>query len=169
VATHGTPRITWHGKDFAATTEIVKLGDVEIAVQVPDLSDPWLRRFYAALVAHERIERANPIAPAHVLELFARRYLDRGGTAESWHQYETELGVTSSKTRPPRSPNQPVMKWTLGGRNDSDGRIGAGCLRHLMHGWRWERSVLTRRHVMANPAIASLLSGSAAPLAGIRR
>ena len=110
MAADTTSRIMWNGKDFAATTEIVKLGDVEIAVQVPNLSDPWLRRFYAALVAHERIEGANGIAPAHVLELFARRYLDKGGSAERWHQYEVELGVTSSKTRPPRSPIQPVMK-----------------------------------------------------------
>jgi hypothetical protein len=124
VAADGTPRITWHGKDFAATTEIVKLGDVEIAVQVPDLSEPWLRRFYAALVAHERIEGANRIAPAHVLELLARRYLEEGGTIESWRNFEIKLRIPPSKTRPPRSSIQPVMKWTLGGRNDTDGRIG---------------------------------------------
>jgi hypothetical protein len=124
VAADGTPRITWHGKDFAATSEIVKLGDVEIAVQVPDLSDPWLRRFHAALVAWERIEGANRIAPAHVLETAGCRYNERGGTLESWHQYETELGISPSKTRPARSPIQPFMKWTVGGRNDTDGRIG---------------------------------------------
>jgi hypothetical protein len=124
VAADGTPRITWHGKDFAATTEIVKLGDVEIAVHVPDLADPWVRRFIAAVVACERIEGANRIAPAHVLEMAACRFLQKGGTVESWHQYETELGVTKSKTRPPRSRIQPFIKWARGGRNDTDGSIG---------------------------------------------
>jgi hypothetical protein len=112
VAADGTPRITWKGKDFATTTEIVRLGEIEIAVQVPDLSDPWLRRFYAALVACERIEGANHIAPAHVLETVGCRYLEEGGTIESWHQYETQLGISPSKTRPPRSQIQPVMKWS---------------------------------------------------------
>jgi hypothetical protein len=59
----GAPRITWHGKDFAAATEMVKLGNVEISVRVPDLPDPWLRRFITGLVACERIENANRIAP----------------------------------------------------------------------------------------------------------
>jgi hypothetical protein len=123
VAADGTPRITWHGKDFAAITEIVRLGDVEIAVQVPDLSDPWLRRFYAALVACERIEGANRIASAHVIELLACRFLQQGGTLESWHRYEAELGVAKSKTRAPRSVIQPVVKWCFGGKPDSDGRL----------------------------------------------
>ena len=48
----------WNGKDFAVTTEIVKLGDVEIAVRVPDLPDPWSRRFIAGVVACEPAERA---------------------------------------------------------------------------------------------------------------
>jgi hypothetical protein len=124
VAADGTPRITWHGKDFAATTEIVKLGDVEITARVPDLPDPWARQFIASLVACEQIEGANRIAPTHLLEMAAGGFLQKGGTVESWHHYETELGVTKSKTRPPRSPIQPFMKWANGGKNDTDGRIG---------------------------------------------
>jgi hypothetical protein len=113
----------WNGKDFAATTEIVKLGDVEIAVQVPNLSDPWLCRFYAALVAHERIEGANGIAPAHVLEMAACRYLEEGGTIESWRKFEIKLGVTKSKTRQPRSVIQPFLRWSHGDHPDRDGRL----------------------------------------------
>jgi hypothetical protein len=63
MAADGTPRITWHGKDFAATTETLKLREIETSVQVPALDDPWLRRFIATLVACERIEDANRIAP----------------------------------------------------------------------------------------------------------
>jgi DNA N-6-adenine-methyltransferase (Dam) len=124
VASNGTPRITWNGKVFAARTEIVRLGDVETSVEVPAVDDLWLRRFIAALVACERIEGASHIAPAHVIEMAAGCWLEKGGTIESWRKYEIELGLTKSKTRPPRSPIQPVMKWTLGGRNDTDGRIG---------------------------------------------
>jgi hypothetical protein len=113
----------WHGKDFAAITEIVKLGDVEIAVHVPDLPDPWVRRFIASVVAHERIEGANRIAPAYVLEMAACRYLEEGGTIESWRKLEIKLGVTKSKTRQPRSVIQPVVRWCFGGKPDRDGRL----------------------------------------------
>jgi hypothetical protein len=124
VAADGKPRITWHGKDFAATTEIVRLGDVEIAVRVPDLPDPWSRRFIAGVVAFERVERAaNHLAPAHVLEMAACRWLEKGGTVETWREYEIVLGVTKSKTRPPGSLIQPFMKWARGGRNDTDGSL----------------------------------------------
>jgi hypothetical protein len=123
VAADGSPRIPWHGKDFAAITEIVKLGEIEIAVQVPDLPDPWVRRFYAALVAHGRVERANRIAPAHVLEMAGCRWLEEGGTVESWCSYETKLGVMKSKTRQPRSVIQPFLRWSYDGQPDHDGRL----------------------------------------------
>ena len=123
MAADGTPRITWHGRDFAAITEIVKLGEIEIAIQVPDLPDPWLRRFYAALVAHRRVERANRIAPAHVLEMAGCRWLEEGGTVESWCSYETKLGVTKSKTRQPKSLIQPFLRWSHGGHPDHDGHL----------------------------------------------
>lgn len=45
MAADGTRRITWHGKDFAATAEIVKLGEIETSVQIPAVDDPWLRKF----------------------------------------------------------------------------------------------------------------------------
>jgi hypothetical protein len=123
VAADGKPRITWYGKDFAATSEIVKLGEIELAVQVPDLPDAGLRRIIAALGACERIEGANRIAPAHFLELTACRFIEKGGTVESWREYEIVLGVTKSKTRPPGSLIQPFMKWARGGRNDTDGSL----------------------------------------------
>ena len=124
MAADGKPRITWHGKDFAATTEIVRLGDVEIAVRVPDLPDPWSRRFIAGMVAFERVERAaNHLAPAHLLEMAACRWLEKGGTVETWREYEIVLGVTKSKTRPPGSLIQPFIKWARGGRNDTDGSL----------------------------------------------
>ncbi len=69
MATDGTPRITWHGRDFAATIEIIKFGEIETSVEVPAVDDPWLRRFIAAVVACERIEGANHIAPVHLLVL----------------------------------------------------------------------------------------------------
>jgi hypothetical protein len=119
----GTPRITWHGKDFAVTIEIVKLGEIDIAVQVPDLPDVGLRRIIAALGACERIEGANRIAPAHLLELTACRFIEEGGTVESWRRYETELGVAKSKTRQPRSPIQPFIRWLRGGEPDWDGIV----------------------------------------------
>jgi len=46
VATAGTPRLTWHGKVFAAMTEIVKLTSVEVL----DLADVGSHRIIAALV-----------------------------------------------------------------------------------------------------------------------
>ena len=124
MATDGTPRITWHGRDFAATIEIVKLGEIETSVEVPDLPDPWLRRFIAGLVACERIERAaSHLAPAHVLEMAACRFIENGGTVESWRRYETELGVQKSATRQPRSLIQPFLRWSRGGQPDHDGRL----------------------------------------------
>jgi hypothetical protein len=47
VLADGTPRITSHGKAFAVAVEIVKLGDIETSVEVPELPDPWARRFIA--------------------------------------------------------------------------------------------------------------------------
>jgi hypothetical protein len=124
VAADGTPRITWHGKVFAATTEIVKLGEIDIAVRVPDLPDPWSRRFIAGVVAFERVERAaNHLAPAHVLEMAACRWLEKGGTVETCCEYEIVLGVTKSKTRPPGSLIQPFVKWARDVRNDTDGSL----------------------------------------------
>jgi hypothetical protein len=123
VSENSTPRITWHGNDFAVTTEIVKLGQIETSVQVPAVDDPWLRRFIASLVAFERIEGANEIAPAQVLEMAACRYVEKGGTVESWLRYEIELGVPESRTRKPRSIIQRFLRWSRGGRPDHDGRL----------------------------------------------
>ena len=123
MADDGIPRITWHGKDFAVITEIVKLGQIETSVQVPALDDRWLCRFIAALVACERIESANHIAPAHVLEMAACRWVEKGGSAESWLKYEIQLGVPKSRTRKPRSRMQPFLRWARGGEPDYDGRL----------------------------------------------
>jgi hypothetical protein len=123
MAPDDAPRIAWHGAEFAATTQIVKFGGIETSVQVPAVDDPWLRRFIAALVACERIEGANHIAPAHVLEMAACRFEDVGGTTESWLKYEIELGVQKSRTRKPRSLIQPFLRWSRGGEPDRDGRL----------------------------------------------
>jgi len=118
------PHIMWHGEVLPAVVEIVKLGAIEIAVQVPDLHDPWARRFIAGVVAYERIEQAaTHLAPAHVLEMAGCRYLEQGGTVESWLKYEIELGVPKSRTRKPRSPIQPFLRWSRGGEPDHDGRL----------------------------------------------
>jgi len=117
------PHIMWHGQVLPAAVEIVNLGEVETSVEVPAFADPWLRRFIAALVASERIEGANRIAPVHVIEMAARRYLEQGGTIGGWQRYEAELGVTKSKTRPPRSAIQPFVRWCFGGKPDRDGRL----------------------------------------------
>jgi hypothetical protein len=119
VSADGTSRITWHGKDFAANSEIVKLGDVEIIARVPDLPDAGLRQMIAALVACERVEAANRIAPAHFLELTACLFIEKGGTFESWRAYEIELGVPKPRTKKPRSRIQPFIKWLRGGLPDN--------------------------------------------------
>jgi DNA N-6-adenine-methyltransferase (Dam) len=123
VSADSTPQITWNGQDFAVAIEIVKLGEMKTSVQVPAVDDPWLRRFIAALVAFERIEGANRIAPAHVLEMAGCRWVEKGSCAESWSTYETELGVTKSTTRQPRSRMQPFLRWSRGGQPDRDGRL----------------------------------------------
>ena len=123
MATDVTPRITWHGKVFAAMTEIVKLGEVETSVEVPDLPDAGLRRIIAALVACQRIAGTNRIAPAYFLELTGCRFIEEGGTIDSWRRYETVLGVAKSKTRQPRSAIQPFIRWLRGGGPDWDGIV----------------------------------------------
>ena len=124
MAADGASRITWHGKDLAVTSEIVKLGEIEIAVQVPALPDPWARQFIAGVAAYERVERAaSHLAPVHVLEMAGCRFLEQGGTVENWLKYEIELGVPKSRTRKPRSLIQPFLRWSRGGQPDHDGRV----------------------------------------------
>ncbi len=53
----------------------------------------------------------------------ACRYLEQGGTVESWLKYEIELEVPKSRTRKPRSIIQPFFRWSRGGQPDYGGHL----------------------------------------------
>jgi hypothetical protein len=113
-------RIRWHGQDLPAVREVVKIGEVETVVDVPDVA-PELRHVIAALSAIGRFEGAGKIAPVHLLETTACLFIRHGGTVESWRAYETSLGVPRSKSKQPRSPLQPFLRYANGGKPDTTG------------------------------------------------
>jgi hypothetical protein len=115
-------RINWHGQDLPVIKEVVKLGEVETSVEIPELAEPELRQIAALLAALDRFEGAARLAPALLLELVAGLYIKHGGTPESWRVYETMLGVPQSKTRQPKSMFQPFLRWANGGEPDFTGR-----------------------------------------------
>ena len=116
-------RVNWHGQDFPVVREVVRIGGVETTVEIPGLDDPDARRIIAILLAIPKFEGAGDLAPVYLLEEIARQYIERGGTIESWRAYEATLGVPQSKTRQPKSPFQPHLRWANGGKPDITGRL----------------------------------------------
>jgi hypothetical protein len=115
-------RIRWHGQDLPVVREVVKIGEVETVVDVPDVA-PELRQVIAALTAIDRFEGAGKIASVHLLETTACLFIKHGGTVESWREYETSLGIPRSKSKQPKSPLQPFLRYANGGKPDRSGRL----------------------------------------------
>jgi hypothetical protein len=122
--TDTTQHIRWHGEDIAATTETIKIGAIQTCVAVPNLPDAGLRHIIALATAAERIEGASKIAPVHVIEMALSRWVDEGGTIEAWRKFETSLGITKSRTRPPKGILQPFFRWIHGGKPDIQSYYG---------------------------------------------
>ena len=116
-------RVNWHGQDLPVVSGIVKVGEVETSVEIPELAEPELRQIVALLAALYRFEVAARLAPTLLLELVAGLYIKHGGTVETWRAYETMLGVPRSKTRQPKSKFQPFLRWADGGEPDFTGRL----------------------------------------------
>lgn len=119
-----TQHIRWHGQDVAAITETIKIGALETCVTVPDLPDAGLRHIIAVVIAAELIDRADKIAPVHVIEMALSRWLDEGGTIESWRRFESSIGVQPSRTRPAKGTMQPFFRWLHGGKPDTNSYYG---------------------------------------------
>jgi hypothetical protein len=118
--TETTQHIRWHGQDFVATTETIKIGAIETCVEVPNLPDAGLRHIIAVATAAERIEGAVKLAPVHEIELALARWVDEGGTNETWSKLEISLGITKSRTRPAKGRLQPFFRWLHGGKPDTN-------------------------------------------------
>jgi hypothetical protein len=115
--------VTLRGKDLPVIREIVKLGEVETSVEIPELAEPELRHIVALLAALDRFEGAAQLAPALLLELVAGLYIKHGDTPETWRAYTASLRVPRSKTRQPDSMFQPFLRWANGGKPDTTGRL----------------------------------------------
>jgi hypothetical protein len=117
------PSVKWHGQDLPATREIVKIAGVETAVDVPEFDEPELRQLVAMLTAVDRFENAADITSDHILEITASLFERHGGTVATWRKYETMLGIPRSRTKQPKSPLQPFLRWGRGGNPDTTGRL----------------------------------------------
>jgi hypothetical protein len=116
-------RMNWHGQNLPVVREIVKLGEVETSVEIPELAQPELRQVVALLATLDRFEGAARLAPTLLLELVAGLYIKRGGTPATWRAYTAPLGVPQSKTRQPKSMFQPFLRWANGGEPDTTSRL----------------------------------------------
>jgi hypothetical protein len=89
-------RLKWHGQDLPVVGEIVRIGGVETAVEIPELAEPELREIVALLAAFDRFEAAVSIA---LLELTAGLFIKHGGTPPKWRAY---LGCRNPRPVSPR-------------------------------------------------------------------